>query len=103
MAKKKSAFDEIEKMLQDIGSKIEILIEKGAQATGEARDEIEEKIQELKKNKEKLEKDLKEKKKQFENKYKGRRKDVEPKLQESLQHFKEGFSALIAAINNLFK
>lgn len=103
MANKKSAFDEIEKMLQDIGSKIEVLIEKGAEATGEARDEFEKKIQDLKKNRDKLEKELNDKRSHFEKKYKNKQKDVAPKLQESLKHFKDGFTSLIEAINNLFK
>ncbi len=103
MAKKSSGFEEIEKMLQEIGGKIETLIEKGSQATGEASEEIEKKIQELRKNKEKLEKELKTKKTQFEKKFKGRKKYVQPKLKESFEHFSNGIKSLIAAINELFK
>ena len=103
MAKKSSGFDEIEKMLQEIGSKIETLIEKGSQATGEASEEIEKKIQELRKNKDKLEKELRNKKSQFEQKFQGRKKYIKPKLEESLEHFGNGIKSLIAAINELFK
>ncbi|SHN24490.1 hypothetical protein SAMN04488057_11371 [Cyclobacterium lianum] len=103
MEKKKSGFEEIEKMLQEIGNKIEVLIEKGTKATGEASDEIEKKIKELHKNKEKLEKELKEKKAKFEEQYKGKKGNARPFFEESLLHFKQSVRSLISAINELMK
>ncbi|NHE59110.1 hypothetical protein [Cyclobacterium plantarum] len=103
MEKKKSGFEEIEKMLQEIGSKIEVLIEKGTKATGEASEEIEKKIKELRKNKEKLEKELHEKKAKFEEKYKSNRGNAKPFLEESFFHLKQSVRSLINAINELLK
>ena len=40
MEAKKSGFEEVESILRDIGTKIEELIEKGTQAGGEAKVEI---------------------------------------------------------------
>ena len=44
MEKKNTGFEEIEKMLQEVGNKIETLIQKGTKATGEASEEIEKKM-----------------------------------------------------------
>lgn len=103
MEKKNSGFDEIEKMLQEIGSKIEVLIEKGTKATGEASEEIEKKIKELHKSKEKLEKELHEKKARFEEKYKGNKGNAKPFLEESFFHLKQSVRSFVNAINELFK
>jgi len=103
MEKKNSGFEEIEKMLQEIGNRIEVLIEKGTKATGEASEEIEKKIKELRKNKDKLEKELQEKKAKFEEKYKGKKGNAQPFLEESLFHFKQSVRSLINAINELVK
>lgn len=103
MERKSSGFDEIEKMLQEVGSKIEILIEKGTKATGEASEEIEKKIQELRLKKEKLEKELKEKKISFEEKYQGKKGNAQPFLDESLAHFKQSIRSLVQAINEFLK
>lgn len=103
MTKKANAFDDIETILQDIGSKIEVLIKKGAEASVELRDDIEEKIQQLKREKDSLEKDFEEKKSHFEDKYKGKKEEMEPKFQESMKHVKEAFQSLANAINALMK
>jgi adenine specific DNA methylase Mod len=103
MTKKANAFDDIEKILQDIGSKIEVLIEKGAEASVELRDDIEEKIQQLKREKNSLEKEYEEKKSYFEEKYKGKKDEMEPKFKESIKHVKEAFQSLANAINALMK
>jgi Skp family chaperone for outer membrane proteins len=103
MTKKANAFDEIEKILQDIGSKIELLIEKGADASVELRDDVEEKIQQLRDEKEKLEKEFENKKNHFEEKYKDKKEEMEPKFRESINHFKDAFQSLANAINALMK
>lgn len=103
MEKKSTGFDEIEKMLQEIGSKIDVLIEKGAKATGELSEEIEKKISELHGKKEKLEKELNEKKATFEEKYRGKKGNAQPFLDESLDHFKQSILSLINAVNEFLK
>jgi len=103
MEKKRSGFDEIEKMLQEIGGKIDLLIEKGTRATGEVSEEIEKKIAELHSKKEKLEKELHEKKSTFEEKYRGKKGNAQPFLDESLDHFKQSVRSLINAINEFLK
>lgn len=103
MTKKANAFDDIEKILQDIGSKIEVLIEKGAEASVELRDDIEEKVQKLRTEKDKLEKEFEEKKSHFEEKYKDKKEEMEPKFKESIKHIKEAFQSLANAINALMK
>ncbi len=103
MTKKANAFDDIEKILQDIGSKIEMLIEKGAEASVELRGDIEEKVQKLRTEKDKLEKEFEEKKSHFEEKYKDKKEEMEPKFKESIKHIKEAFQSLANAINVLMK
>ncbi|HSI74274.1 MAG TPA: hypothetical protein VK957_00200 [Lunatimonas sp.] len=103
MTKKANAFEDIEKILQDIGSKIEELIETGAEASVELRDDIEKKIQQLKVEKEKLEKEFEEKKSNFEEKYKDKKEKMEPKFKESMKHVKEAIQSLANAINALMK
>ena len=103
MTKKADAFDDIERILQDIGSKIEILIEKGAEASVGLRSDIEEKIQKLRSDKEKLEKEFEEKKSYFEEKYKNKKEEMDPKFKESISHVKAAFQSLTNAINALLK
>lgn len=73
MGKTDKSFEEIEKILQDVGQKIEHLIEKGAEASAELRDEIEVKIQELKVKRDTLEKEFEERKAYFKEKYQDKR------------------------------
>jgi phage host-nuclease inhibitor protein Gam len=103
MDKKSTGFEEIEKMLQEVGSKIEVLIEKGTKATGEASEEVEKKIKDLRRNKEKLEKEFKEKKAKFEEKYQSNSSSAKPFLEDSLDHFKQGIKSLLHAISELMK
>ncbi|EPR65825.1 hypothetical protein [Cyclobacterium qasimii] len=103
MEKKSSGFDEIEKMLQEVGSKIETLIQKGTKATGEASEEIEKKIKDLHLNKEKLEKEFKDKKSKFEDKYQNKSSSAKPFLDDSISHFKQGVKSLVHAINEMLK
>jgi phage host-nuclease inhibitor protein Gam len=103
MSKKSTGFEEIEKMLQEVGSKIEVLIEKGTKATGEASDEIEKKIKDLRRNKEKLEKEFREKKAKFEDKYQNNSSSAKPFLDDSLDHFKQGIKSLLHALSELIK
>jgi len=103
MEKKNTGFDEIEKMLQEVGNKIETLIEKGTKATGEASEEIEKKIKDLRQNKEKLEKEFKEKKAKFEEKYQSKSSNAKPFLEDSIAHFKQGIKSLVHAINEMLK
>ena len=103
MEKKSTGFEEIEKMLQEVGSKIETLIQKGTKATGEASEEIEKKIKDLHINKEKLEKEFKEKKAKFEEKYQSKSSTAKPFLEDSIAHFKQGVKSLVHAINEMLK
>ena len=103
MEKKSSGFDEIEKMLQEVGSKIETLIQKGTKATGEASEEIEKKIKDLHINKEKLEKEFHEKKSKFEEKYQSKSSTAKPFLDDSIAHFKQGVKSLVNALNEMLK
>ena len=59
MEAKKTGFEEVESILRDIGTKIEELIEKGTQAGGEAKVEIEKKIDDLKEKRTTLEAEFK--------------------------------------------
>jgi predicted nuclease with TOPRIM domain len=102
MAKEKSNFEEVESILQDIGTKIEHLIEKGAEVTGEAKVEIENKINALRENKTTLEEEFKKAKEKVEQAYQEKREEIEPNLQESRKYFlnaleqiKLAFKALI--------
>ena len=103
MDKKSTGFEEIEKMLQEVGSKIEVLIEKGTKATGEASEEVEKKIKDLRRNKEKLEKEFKEKKAKFEDKYQSNSSSAKPFLDDSFDHFKQAIKSLALAISELIK
>jgi len=98
MSEKKTGFEEVESLLQDIGTKIEQLIEKGANATDEAKDEIEKKIKDLKEKKTTLEDEFKKGKEKVEKLYK---EEVEPNFQESKEHFKESFRQLLEGIKTL--
>ncbi|WP_373520263.1 hypothetical protein [Aquiflexum sp.] len=98
MSENKTGFEEVESLLQDIGAKIEQLIEKGTNASGEAKDEIEKKIKDLKEKKTTLEDEFIKGKEKVEKLYK---EELEPNFQESKEHFKEGFKQLLEGIKTL--
>ncbi|WP_373493087.1 hypothetical protein [Aquiflexum sp.] len=98
MSEKKTGFEEVESILRDIGSRIEQLIEMGKTATGEAKDDIEKKIKDLKDKKTTLEGEFMKGKEKVEKLYK---EEMEPNFQESKVHFKEGFKQLLEGIKTL--
>ncbi len=101
MATKNKAVEEVEKLLQDIGARIEELIVKGKEASGEAKKEIDNKVGELKKKKRNLEKDFLNKKIDLDQKYKSKKKEMTPKLEKSKVHFKEAFNQLMQGLKAL--
>jgi archaellum component FlaC len=103
MSQASHEFDEIEKLLKDIGQKIELLIQKAAKATGEAKVELDQKIKELKDNQTTLEKELGKAKEKLKQIYEEAKEDVAPHLKESSEHFKEGFKHLIEGFIALLK
>ena len=62
MATQNNAFKEVEKLLQNIGEKIEELIAAGKGASADAQEEIQKRVEELKKKREELENDFYQKK-----------------------------------------
>ena len=98
MDQKRASFEEVEAILQDIGTKIEQLVEKGKEATGEAKAEIEKKISELRGKKTTIEGELQHAKEKWDQFYREKRSEVEPSLTESADHFKEGFKKLLEGI-----
>lgn len=98
MSAKKTSFEEVEAILKDIGAKIEELIQLGAEAGGEAKEEIERKIQDLKEKKTTLEKEFMKGKAKVEKLYNEKKADAEPNFTESAEHFKAGFSQLLEGI-----
>lgn len=101
MSDKKSGFDEVESLLQEIGTKIEELIEKGKEAGGEVKEDIEKKIKDLKEEKTTLEKEFKKGKAKVEKLYQEKKEEYEPTLNESVAHFKEGFKQILEGIKTL--
>jgi|GEM_PF-1714000 len=102
MATKNKTVEEVEKLLKDIGYKIDELIEKGKKVSGEAGDEIDKKIEELKAKKWDLETDFEDMKRKVEQRFQHERTHMDPKLKKSGEHFKEAFSQLNEAIKALF-
>ncbi|AFL83177.1 hypothetical protein Belba_0519 [Belliella baltica DSM 15883] len=102
MTAKKNSFDEVENLLQDIGTKIEQLIEKAADLSGEAKDEIEKKIKELKDKETTLQAEFKKGKARAEKFYQEKKTEVEPNLKKSQKHFKNAFKQLGDAFSVLF-
>jgi chromosome segregation ATPase len=98
MAQKKANFEEVEAILQDIGAKIEQLVEKGKEASGEAKAEIERKISELRGKKTTIEEELQLAKAKWEKFYREKRSEIEPSFTESADHFKEAFKKLLEGI-----
>lgn len=103
MANKNKTIEEVEKLLKDIGEKIDDLIEKGKKVSGEAGDEIDKKIDELKNKKWDLERDFDEMKVRFDQRFQEEKKNMEPKLKKSGEHFKAALFQLNEAIKALFE
>lgn len=103
MEEKKSTTQDIEKVLKEIGDKIEELVKKGAEAGLDAKDEIEQKIKDLKENKTTLEAEFRKGKEILEREFNERKDDLKPKLEESKGLFKEGLKQIALAFKTLFR
>lgn len=103
MQEKKSTAQDLEKVLKEIGDKIEELVKKGAEAGSDAKVEIEKKIQDLKENKTSLEAEFRKGKEILEREIKNRSSEFKPKLEESKGLFKEGLKQIVLAFATLFK
>ncbi|SFU03093.1 hypothetical protein SAMN04489724_3454 [Algoriphagus locisalis] len=101
MEEKKSTTQDIEKVLKEIGDKIEELVKKGAEAGSDAKEDIERKIQDLKDNKTTLEAEFKKGKEILEREFRERTDDFKPKLEESKGFLKEGLKQIGLAIKTL--
>jgi hypothetical protein len=101
MEDQKSKIKEIEKVLKEIGNKIEELVKKGAEAGVDAVGEIDKKIQELRANKTTLEEEFKKGKALLEKEFNARKNVMEPNLKESKVFFKEGLKQFGMAIKAL--
>jgi replicative DNA helicase len=102
MEEHQSKLKDIEKVLKEIGDKIEELVKKGADAGMDVKDEVEKKIQELKDNKTTLEAELKKGRDLLEREFKERKEDIEPKLKESKGFLLEGLKQFGLAFKALF-
>ncbi|TVP50947.1 MAG: hypothetical protein EA341_06115 [Mongoliibacter sp.] len=101
MSDKNTGFDEIESLFQEIGTKIEELIEKGKEASGEAKVDIEQKIKDLRSKKTTLEKEFNKGKARAEKLYQEKKEEYEPTFNESMGHFKEGVKQILEGIKIL--
>jgi predicted nuclease with TOPRIM domain len=101
MAAKKTGFEEVESLLQDLGTKIEELIQKGKESGGEAKEDIEKKIQDLKEKRTTLEAEFKKGKEKVEKLYSEKKEEMEPNISASAQHFKEGFKEILEGVRKL--
>ncbi|XOV93782.1 MAG: hypothetical protein ACFHWX_03530 [Bacteroidota bacterium] len=88
----KATKGQVEEILSELGKKIDILIKETKNAGGDVRDDIEERIKELKKRKSKLEEDFKS--------YKDKNDD---KWQEIKQHIVSAVHELKLAVETAFK
>ncbi len=102
MKKENNTIEDIEAVLQEIGEKIEILIQKGAEAGQEAAEEIEKKISELKENKTTLEEELKKAKDILSKEFKDTKERLDPRMEESKEHLYEGLKQIGLALRALF-
>jgi len=102
MGSKKSTTQEIEAVLKEIGVKIEELIKKGAEAGADVKEDIEQKIQDLKENKTTLEEELRKGKEMLEREFKERKEEMGPKIEESKGFLKEGFRQIALGIKVFF-
>lgn len=101
MKNQNSTISELEKTLQEIGDKIELLIKQGADAGADVKEDIEEKIKDLKNNKTTLEAELKKGKDLVMREYRERSQDFKPKLEESKGLLKDGLRQIGLAIKTL--
>ncbi|MFY0606165.1 MAG: hypothetical protein JXR10_05590 [Cyclobacteriaceae bacterium] len=83
---------QVENILAELGKKIDVLIEEAKHAGADVRDDLEEKIQKLKKKKEKIEVD-------FED-YKDKNED---KWQDAKSHLSQALNELVKAVEAVFK
>ena len=98
----KNSFEEVEKLLQEIGGKIEELIAKAAEASGDAKIEIEKKIKELRIKKEAMEKEFHKRRASFEKSYDEKFKSAEPEFKKSRDHLFSAIHHLVQAIKSVF-
>jgi peptidoglycan hydrolase CwlO-like protein len=103
MSNKNKTIEEVEKLLKDIGEKIDDLIEKGKKLSGEAGGEIDKKIDELKNKKWDLERDFEEMKARLDERFQEEKKNMGPKLKKSGEHFKAALFQLNEAVKALFE
>ena len=101
MADKKTGYEEVEALLQDIGTKIEELIQKGTEQSGEAKVEIEKKIRDLREKRTTLEEEFRMAREKAEKLYFEKREELEPKIQESSVHFSEAFRQVLEGLKVL--
>lgn len=101
MSEKKTGFEEVEAILQDIGTKIEELIEKGKEVGGEAKVEIEKKVKDLKEKRTTLEDEFQKGREKVEKLYYEKKEEMEPNLSASAEHFKEGFKEILEGVRKL--
>jgi predicted nucleic acid-binding Zn-ribbon protein len=102
MATQKNSFEEVERLLQEIGAKIEELIEKAAKASGKAKKDIEKKISEMEFEKEHLEKEFYTQRDKFEKAFSEKRKTMEPELRKAGEHIEIAAKHLASAFKSLF-
>ena len=98
----KNSFEEVEKLLQEVGAKIEELIAKAAEASGDAKIEIEKKIKDLKNNKDAMEREFHKRKVSFEKSYDEKFKSAEPEFIKSRDHLFSAAHHLVQAIKSVF-
>lgn len=101
MAANKS-FDEVEKLLQEVGAKIEELIAKAAEATGDVKIDIENKIRDLKSKKDLTEKEYHKKRSTFDKSTREKFKSAEPDFQKSKDHFSNAIHHLVQGFKSIF-
>ncbi|MDQ3536959.1 MAG: hypothetical protein M3421_15185 [Bacteroidota bacterium] len=79
-----------EKILRDLGKKIDELINKSFQEKGELKEDINSRIEELKRDKEKLEKEMKD----FVSRNEGKWKEVEVYLKRAAEELKKALDVV---------
>lgn len=81
---------QVESILAELGKKIDVLILEAKHASVEVRDDVERKIQELKKNKEKIERDFYE----YKDKHEGKWYEAKTHLGSALHELKKAMDAV---------
>ncbi|CAN5411539.1 hypothetical protein BH23BAC1_BH23BAC1_33960 [soil metagenome] len=79
-----------EKLLRDLGKKIDELINKSFEERGELKEDLNRRIEELKRNKEKLESEIR----GFVSNNEGKWKDVESRLQNAVEELKKALEII---------